>query len=262
MLVYTFLKLLGTIFMPPTLIVLGFVMAWICAIRRSWRSTIIALGATTLAFYLLAIEPIAGVLAWSLERAYQQPVAVTEHRDAAVIVVLGSGAGKAEGYRPIAELGDASWRRLWRAFTLHRELGGTVPILYVGGSGNPFDPVSQEAALAQSYAIAMGVPKEQFWIETESRNTYENAVAVQRILRERHIAAPVFLVTSAWHLRRAVAVFDRLGMQAVPVAADFRGGEWHFDFLRFFPSVEALETSVADIREWVGIAAYRVLRRI
>ncbi|MBI4433258.1 YdcF family protein [Candidatus Uhrbacteria bacterium] len=259
---FTFFKLLSALLMPPALILLGMAASVALAWKRRMRAMFVLLTVTMSVFYLLTIEPVAAVLAWTLERGYRQPVLAAEHPDAAVIVVLGSGAGKAVGYRPLSELSGASWRRLWRAVTLSRELHGAVPVLYAGGTGDPFDTESFEGTLAQSYGVAMGIPQEKFWVEPASRTTYENAIAVQRMLAARNIHAPVFLVTSAWHLPRAVAVFRHAGVSVIPVAADFHGGEVRVDPLRLLPSAEAFASSMVSVHEWAGMAAYWISRRM
>ncbi|MDO8598728.1 MAG: YdcF family protein [bacterium] len=260
---FVVLKIVGAMLMPPVLIAMGMVICIALVMKRRMRGVAMLLVVTCSAYYLLAIEPTAAALAWTLERSYRQSIPVpVPSLDGATIVVLGNGAGKAEGYRSIAELSGTSWRRLWRGISTYRALGESIPLMYIGGSGNPFDPVSHEAELARSYAVMMGMPVEQFLIETHSRNTHENAIAVQRLRNERHLEGSVFLVTSARHLPRAAAVFARLGIAVIPIAADYYGGSFHVSPLSFVPSVDAFASSVTSMYEWVGMLGYRMLGRI
>lgn len=258
------MKVLGTLLAPPALIAVGLVVALVFWRRRP-RWGVAVLVAVLIVYVLLATEPFSYALAWTLEHRYRTQPSPAALADVQAIVVLAGGASKGTARQPLAELSGASWRRLWRGIELHRALGGTVPILYVGGSGDPFDPVSTEAALARSYAVAMGVAAEQFWIEDTSRSTFENGRAATRVLAERVPDASgrrIALVTSARHLPRAMAVFRKIGIDAVPVAADVTTGEFRIDLLDVLPSASAFSSSMSSIHEWVGILGYRVLGRI
>lgn len=231
--------------------------------RERTRAAQRVLVATTCAFLLLSTTPVAYLLAWSLEHPYATVPDVHAFHPS-IIVVLAGGAGEREGYRPIAELGGESWRRLWRAVEVYRGLDGGVPILYSGGSGDPFHPVSHEAALAKEYAITMGVPSEHFSIESESRTTYESGLAIRSLLDQwdpQAVAHRVLLVTSARHMRRSLAVLSYQGIVAIPIAADFSFGAMRWNILGFLPSASAFGSSVASIHEWVGIGVYALFGR-
>ncbi|MDO8599714.1 MAG: YdcF family protein [bacterium] len=258
------MKVLGALFAPPALIAVGLVAALVFRRRRPrWGAA--ALAMALVVYFLLATEPFSYALAWTLEHRYRVQPTPAALADVQVIVVLAGGASKGTALQPLAELSGASWRRLWRGIELHRALGGTVPILYVGGSGDPFDPVSTEAALARSYAVTMGVPVDQFWIEDTSRSTFENGRAADAVFVERLPGAHerrIALVTSARHLPRAMAVFRKIGITSIPVAADIATGEFQLDLLDVLPSASAFASSMSSIHEWVGMFGYRMLGRI
>lgn len=265
--VFTLLKLVKPFLLPPTLLAAAFAIGIILVWRHRRRSGLWVLVGALMVYVLLSLDPIANGLAWTLERRYGVPSMITEHhRDAAAIVILAGGATEPDGRRDVGELSGASWRRLWRGIATYRELDGVVPIIYSGGSGDPFHVASHEAELARSYALwVAGIPEDGLLIETASRTTYENGVAVVRMIRERspNITTPkVLLVTSAWHMRRAVAVFENLGMDVVPVPADFAHRASRVTPLSILPSADAFSSSVTSIHEWVGIVGYRLLGRI
>lgn len=262
---FTALKLLKPFLLPPTLLAIAFAIGIVLVWRGRRRAGLRVLMLACAAYVLLALPPVASFLAWTLERQYVGPIALEAHRDADAIVVLAGGADEAGGYRGVSELGGSSWRRLWRGIAVYRALDGAVPILYSGGSGDPFHPVSREAELARSYAIAAGVPDTAVRVESVSRTTYENGIAVAQLLRSEvpsGARAKVLLVTSAWHMPRAVAVFRKLEMTVIPTPADFSGGTVRVTPLDLFPSADAFASSVGSIHEWVGIAGYRVLGRL
>jgi uncharacterized SAM-binding protein YcdF (DUF218 family) len=65
-------------------------------------------------------------------------------------------------------------------------------------------------------------------------------------------------VTSALHMRRALATFRSAGIEAVPVTADIETVDTgDRSLLRWMPSAEALEGSTRAIKEYAGFLVYR-----
>lgn len=262
---FTLLKLVKPFLLPPTLIAAAFAIGIVLVWRNRKRSGLRILVGALVVYALLSLDPIANELAWTLERRYATSPSLDAHRDAVAIVILAGGATEADSRRDVGELSGSSWRRLWGGINAYRALDGTIPMLYSGGSGDPFNAVSHEAELARSYALAAGISADAFKIETMSRTTYESGTAVARFLREQKSDAgvlKVLLVTSAWHMPRALAVFERFGMEAVPVSVDVTSRTVRVNPLSLLPSVDAFSTSVLSIHEWIGIVGYRLLGRI
>ena len=92
------------------------------------------------------------------------------------------------------------------------------------------------------------------------RNTAEEARAIRSLL-----PAPqhrVLLVTSAFHMRRAQALFEREGLTVLPFPVDFQargawGGSIWRDPLLWLPQARSLEDSSRALRELLGRAVYR-----
>lgn len=260
---FIFLKLVKPLLLPATLLFIGFILVF-ALFRRRQRLARILLLVLLVIYYVLSIQPTAYMLSRNLEsKLIQAPSA--QMSDAELIVVLAGGANKQEGIVPFGELSGASLKRLWRGIQVYRQLDGTIPMLYSGGSGDPFDPVSIEAELAKQYAISVGIPEEQFWVEHSSRDTYESGVAIVQLLEERFPEAKehrIALVTSAWHMPRAYAVMRNLGLQAIPTPADFSPGVLKITPLSFLPAHSYFSASTVSIQEWIGIVGYKVRGRI
>ena len=94
-------------------------------------------------------------------------------------------------------------------------------------------------------------------LEGNSRNTYENALYTRQII-EKHGWREVLLVTSASHMRRAVAVFRAQGIAVIPAPTDIRVVERAFSFFRLLPTVTALEKSSIAIKEYIGWWIYGI----
>ena len=103
-------------------------------------------------------------------------------------------------------------------------------------------------------AIEFGVPAEKIWLSPEVQNTHQEAQAVAKELPGGNI----LLVTSAFHMPRARAVFEAQGLQVLPFPVDFRVVENETTILDFLPSAGALETTTSAMRELLGRAYYWV----
>lgn len=259
---FTVLKLIKPLLLPPFLVLLGMAAALVLAVRKKQKWTIRILLVTLLSYYFLSIEPVAYLLVRSLERAVPE---VSGGEEPEVILVLSGGYKREGGRRPFPELGGPSWRRLWRGIEIYRERGGGIPILYAGGSGDPFDPGPGQGSLVRDYAAAMGIPEEDFWFEEVSRDTFENAREAKAILGRRFPGRGphrVILVTSSTHMLRSYLVLKKAGIDPIPFSADYPIGRVAFSPLTFYPSAEILLLSTRCIHEWLGIAAYRLMGRL
>ena len=259
---FTVIKLLKPLIFPAFLVLAGLAAALILAVRKKRKWTVRVLAATLIGYYLFSIEPTAYYLGRSLEAAVPDP---SGEKDPAAILILSGGFRRAGGRRPFSELSGPTWRRLWRGIEIYRELEGEVPILFSGGSGDPFEPEPGQARLCREYALAMGIPEEDFRIEEISRNTFENIREARRILdrefpgEERH---RVILVTSASHMLRSVLIAKKAGLDPVPAPADYGYGRPVTSPFSFYPGAQPLLISTRCLNEWFGIIVYRLMGRL
>jgi uncharacterized SAM-binding protein YcdF (DUF218 family) len=133
-------------------------------------------------------------------------------------------------------------------------LGKTL--LLSGGSGDLFQQQTSEAALLQTFALQHGLTADQVLVEATSRNTYENAVYTARLLQAHHVRQTV-LITSAVHMRRAVAAFHKQGIFPDIYPVDYQATDTITPF-SFLPSVHSLVKTTEAVRELVGLIMYRL----
>ena len=95
------------------------------------------------------------------------------------------------------------------------------------------------------------------WEETSSRDTAENAAFSAAVLKKAGIKR-VALVTHGWHLRRAVPLFQRQGIEVLPAPTGFTTSPESI-FAQILPSGSALEESSVALREWLGILAQHLM---
>ena len=150
-----------------------------------------------------------------LESRYP-PLALQGVPSAQAIVVLGGGVSPPGAGRPWPDLSAAA-DRVWHASRLFH--AGKAPIVVMSGGADPTLSAVSEAQSMRDFILDLGVPNAAVLLEASSRNSRENAQFAAALLRQRRIDR-VLLVTSALHMRRALAHFTAQGLTVVPVATD------------------------------------------
>lgn len=139
------------------------------------------------------------------------------------------------------------------------KLGLIRKILVSGGSGRIVDIEEREADQFKKVMVMMGVPDSAIMLENETRNTYESAQEVRRILDNAgYTADDCLLITSAFHMRRSLACYRKVGLDLDTFSTDFYAhhGTYYPDAF-LIPKVEALVIWNKLVKEWVGLIAYR-----
>jgi uncharacterized SAM-binding protein YcdF (DUF218 family) len=204
-------------------------------------------------------------VALSLSRTLEwQYIPQEEIPTAEVIVVLGGGTQPAEYPRPSIELNGAGDRVLYAAQLFHQ---GKADYLLL--SGGRIDWSSSNTTPAEEMATILeilGVPLESMWLETESRNTHENAQFAKEILAEKKINE-IILVTSASHMPRSVQLFEEQGFEVIPAPTDYKVTQSNWQGLRdasfliqimnLLPNAESLTSVTNVMKEYLGILVYR-----
>lgn len=168
------------------------------------------------------------------------------------IVILGGGTYfHAPEYAGQDTVSSQTLVRLRYGARLQRETG--KPILVTGGK--PLGNSVSEAQLMRS-AMEQDFQAPVLWIEDASDNTFENARYSFRILQKAGINK-IYLVTHAWHMPRAAAVFRRAGFEVIEAPTAFTT-RYRTDLLAFLPRADALRDSSIFTHEVIGLLWYRV----
>jgi uncharacterized SAM-binding protein YcdF (DUF218 family) len=205
--------------------------------------------------WLASTQAVSSALLSPLEFRGEQRAAQGPPRAGAIVVLGGDVAMKwppGAGVRP-----GRSFGRLYRALRLYRE--GKADLLVFSGGVMPWMEESgypPESELMWVLAHQWGIGSEHVVLETESRNTHENALYTGQLLQERNISK-VLLVTSARHMPRALACFREQGMQPFPAPADYltepRASSTMLDYL---PDARHLYYTTLALKEYMGIVYY------
>jgi uncharacterized SAM-binding protein YcdF (DUF218 family) len=177
------------------------------------------------------------------------------------IVVLGGGIDtEVSAAHRTAMFSSSAGRIIAAAELAHRY--PRARIIYSGGNANLIsDDTAKEADYVVAVFESLGIGKDRVTLERRSRNTFENAEF------SKDLAAPEagkrwLLVTSAYHMPRSIAIFRKIGFAVEPHPVDWRlAGS--ADLLRLSVlSVEMLAHTDLAVREWMGLAAYRISGKI
>ena len=236
----------------------------VLALALLWRRPRWAAGAIALALLLLGISSngwVSHQLVKSLEWRYLPP---NQLPNAEAIVVLGGAIKPRIPPRPWIDVAEAGDRVLHGA---RLYLANKAPLLVLSGGriewqgGGP--PESGDMA---TLAVAMGVPPTAILQDPTSLNTYQNAVNVRTLLENRGVHR-ILLVTSAMHMPRSLAIFQRQGFDPIPAPTDFLVTNQDLQeaistpagrLLNLIPQSDHLHNFSRALKEYIGMVVYRL----
>ena len=217
--------------------------------RRRSRSIIVSLTVIWIGNLVFPIVPYYATMA--LENRFPQGDVTNLDQ----IIVLGSwqGDGLVVAARGEPEYG-AAIDRLLRGVELARTNEQAELVLSGGLKTHP--EAASEADIALMAIDQLGVDASRVRIEDTSTNTAENArFTTEKFSRDGRIG----LVTSAAHMPRAMATFRANGLNPVAIPTDYQTTGMHPRFSELYR--RGLSITHIALREWVGLAAYRLLGR-
>lgn len=252
---YYLSKLLPLFVMPITIAIGLMFLSMIFMVRNQRKVALTNLVFSVLVLWIFAMPPVATALIWSLEK-HNPPVAAEALPRADCIIVLGGALGYATFPRIDIELSDAV-DRVYQAAKIYR-LGKGRTVVVTAGNQPWARHLQSEANLIRELLVQWGVPENSILVETNSRNTYENAVYGAELIGRAGCESNL-LVTSAWHMSRAKATFVRQGIPVTAVPVDIRSAPMSGGSItQLVPRADALAESSQAIMEWLGILVYRL----
>ncbi len=170
------------------------------------------------------------------------------------IIVLG-GAIDPEGSQARGALEmDASAERIIAMLQLARRYPA-ARIVISGGSANLVETPVPEAPIAGDLLEDFGTPRSRIVLESESRTTAENAAFTRKLVAPKP-SERWLLVTSAFHMPRAIGTFRKAGFDVEAYPVDWRTRGW-IDLWTLFASLSAgLSRTDVAVHEWIGLIAY------
>ena len=217
-------KLLSSLTQPLTwvflLIVVGLLRGWRQPARGRrlvWAGMAVLL--------ILGWTPIPDVLLRRIEQSQPAPASIGDKKwdDFVGVVVLGGALENAFVRGGNGQVGlNFAAERMTMAVAL-AQAHPNLKVLFTGGDGNLLKQPDSEAFQAKQFFSEMGVPADRLVFEAASRTTYENAVYSARLpgvdSKQRWL-----LLTSAWHMPRSLATFQKVGWNVTPYSVDYLTG--------------------------------------
>ena len=242
---------------PSTLIALligyGSILIWTGWAR--WGRRFVTIGAILL--LVAGLSPLGNALILPLEDRFPR-ANLDDPPPPAGFIILGGAEDRLVGSARQAPALNEAAERMVEAAILARRFP-EAKIAFSGGDAGIFYRTCSEAEGAETLLTALGVAQDRLILEAKSRDTYENAAFLKEELTRLGELGPGkrwLLITSAYHMPRAMGAFREAGFDVEPWPVDYRT-RGTADLTRPFDKVsEGLRRVDAASREWVGLLAY------
>ena len=174
-------------------------------------------------------------------------------------IVLGGFGRENVEFGDRFEFGESA-NRLTQALELYYT-GKVKKVVMTGGSAAILGEKRSEGDAVERYLERVKFPEEALLVEGNSRNTNENALKTLALLKEQRIDNGAFLLlTDGWHMRRAAACFDKVGLNVVPFSTS--GTEPIFDKTTpnhlIVPDMRGFERWSILAKEMIGLLVYKI----
>lgn len=229
-------KLSYHLIIPPGIFILGFVLGGYQL--RGWKRYLMF--SFALFLYIFSITPTKDLFLYPLEKDYR-----ITHCNGDIIVILGGGVYGS------GELSEDAFKRLLKGF----EKADKCKIIIVSG-GRINENLPYEADLMKNHLVKLGVDGQKILVDRLSRDTVDNVRFVKQVIENNFFSKGVILITSAYHMKRSLLLFEREGFKNIcPEATDFKfdGVYSVYDFL---PQTSNLNTVSKALKEYIGLFIY------
>lgn len=246
-------KLAWLVISPDTLLVILILLIWVLLKRGSYEIAKWLLGFLAIAVITITLFPVGEWLLFPLENRFPTNPELPEQVNG--IMVLG---GEAD---PIL---SAQWNQVetgggaerYLAFLALARQYPDARLIFSGGNGNILHRKNKEADVMKKLFMEQGLDSSRVTLERDSRNTYENAVLSKR--RIKPVPGETWiLITSAYHMPRAIGVFCNVGWPMIPYPVDHYSGPVNLQRIdiSFGHNLAILEMGM---REWIGLLAFYI----
>jgi uncharacterized SAM-binding protein YcdF (DUF218 family) len=243
-------KILAALVLPPGIFILIAVLAALLAWKGKRKASVLVSGILALLIYFSSTSLLANALISPLENRYPP---VSAKAGARAIVVLGGGyIDSSPEYGMKGSLAPAAEKRAVYGLELARRYD--LPLIFTGGVGYDVRGEGSESDAAESLWLDLGVDKSRIKLERESLDTKGNASGVAAMTN----GEPVLLVTSAFHMPRAVLSFERAGLKVIPAPTEYRAKRSSLTWADLLPDTAKMEMTRLALHEYIGLLYYSV----
>lgn len=254
------IKILTWTASPIGALIWGLVLAALAAKLR-WRKTSMAMAIiSVMQLLVFSTSIVSDALLGSLEdrarvleaQSNRAAKLLNAERYGAIVILGGAMSPASPPRRVYPDLSDAA-DRVWHAARLYRH-GIATRIIASGGKSTGLEhrgDIASEATSMRQLLMDLGIPAKAIILEETSRTTHENATFTKKLVGNQRVA----LVTSAFHMPRAHAIFEKAGIPADAFPTDFRvSPETDAGWARWLPKAEYLQRSETALKEYLALA--------
>ena len=211
-------KLGWAVLQPGNLLVLVLTSGFLLLFFSRGQRGPALIGLATLGFLVLAVAPLGSALLLELEQRFPRPVALPGRIDG--VIVLGGAVDPGPSMYYGETIFTGSVTRILGAIALARHHPEAKLVL--SGGEDDVSPLGYpEARATLGFVLDEGIARDRVILEERSRNTHENAVFAKALIRPKPGEIWV-LITSAYHMPRAVGSFRAIGWRVIPYPVDFK----------------------------------------
>lgn len=249
---FTASKVFWFLVAPSNFLALLAAAGFVLAVLRVRRLGLSLVGLAVAGWLVLGFSPVASFLLNPLEERF--PIYRGEEPVTGVILLGGAEMPSVGLARGVAAFAAAGERAI--AFGALSRRYPNARLAFVGGSGDLFsDGSAAEARMMRIALPDLGIPEARVEFEEKSRNTAENAEFAKALLAPKP-GERWLLVTSAFHMPRAMGAFRKAGFPVIAYPVDFRTiGPNRLDDT-FSRTAIGLDMADVAMKEWVGLLAY------
>jgi len=230
-LLFSLKKLLSIFLMPLSISLILFFIGLYFLFSKSYKKAKLFLSVSFIWLFLISYSPFSNALIKPLENEYKAYLDIDSSIE--YILVLGSGHNTNKEISPHSQLSSSALMRLTEGIRIFKKLDNGK-LIVSGYSGK--NDITPHAIISKEVAISMGIDEKDILTQEEAKDTYEEAQYVKKFVGDKTF----ILVTSAYHMPRAMKLFKQNGLN--PIAAPT-------DFLQENPSVYTREPNATELRK-------------
>ncbi|WP_083568767.1 ElyC/SanA/YdcF family protein [Arcobacter sp. LA11] len=247
---FTVKKFISIFLMPMSLGLILLFLGLIFLLNKNYKRAKTFLIISFLWLALIGYSPFSNYLIQPLENQYKSYIKIDPN--VKYVLVLGSGHVTNKEISNLSQLSTTALMRLNEGIRIYRNLENAKLILsgYEGSDSVP------HALVAKKVAISLGVIPEDIITQEEAKDTAEEALYVKKTVEKNNF----ILVTSAFHMPRAMKIFKGAGLNPIAAPTDYLSKE-DGDYLREPRGKEIRKTEIA-MHEYIGTLWHDIIEKI
>ena len=227
-------KFFTYLFLPPGIFIIILLIAGFLAKKLKWLFFISALF-----LYLISTKFIANLLLYPLEHNFKK-----DNITPKAVVVLGGGVNPIDKLKAMP---DAFKREVYGLLLAKKY---NLPFIFTGGGIKIKEAnfIKDDVNLFKKICNC----NVKTYYENKSLNTYQNAKFTAKLFKKLNLKKEIFLVTSAYHMKRAIILFKKFNFKIIPKPIGFLYNP-NYNYLDIFPNEGNFHKSYKAIHEYFGL---------